>query len=284
MHIVLQLFGSVIYYGYFCIVKEKIKYCVYVTTDATNGIQYVGCHKSGFEWDGYLGSGTRILKMLREHGRDAFSLELMSEHNTRHQALEAERELIEQYVSEGRDLYNITHNHKASFSYTEESKLESVTVRVPKELMGIIASIARLDSVNPSDVLRASIESGLVSVLPTVTKRVEEQKAIIQAIETERTLEALAEAQVVRSTKRAVSKMRVLTENASIVKTRSKRPELSEEIRQNQEAFQKELENVEKELNPEKAQEAFHVGESIIDKHKERYNGKEERGTGDRSA
>jgi len=142
-------------------VDEKKKYYVYVVTNTVNGFQYIGCHKSGSEWDGYLGSGTRIKKALLDHGRDAFSLEIASKHNDRLVALEAERDLIEKYIKQGAVLYNVQHNDAYGFSYSSSPELDGTSIRLPKELKEILVSIANLNGGNVSSVVKELIERGL---------------------------------------------------------------------------------------------------------------------------
>lgn len=56
---------------------------VYITTDLTNGLIYIGQHVAPkFEPDRYIGSGTAFKKALKEHKRENFTCKLLEEAST----------------------------------------------------------------------------------------------------------------------------------------------------------------------------------------------------------
>lgn len=145
---------------YLCNVKDGKQYCVYVVTNSVNGMKYIGCHKTGKEWDGYLGSGKEIKKAIAEHGKEAFTLEVLSSHRTRALALGAEQKAIKEYQKTHK-LYNIQHNNSYEFNYSSKPVLTSTSIRLPGELLEIIKERSYIDNEDISTILRRYVELGM---------------------------------------------------------------------------------------------------------------------------
>lgn len=74
--------------------KEKIHHFIYKTTDTRNGNYYVGMHSTDNLNDGYIGSGTRLRKIIYKHGKEIFNFEIL-EHLTDRASLKIrEKEII----------------------------------------------------------------------------------------------------------------------------------------------------------------------------------------------
>lgn len=67
---------------------------LYRTTWQPTGEFYCGMHKTERVDDGYLGSGLRLTRKLRKHGRNEFTREILSFHSSFDELKQAERELI----------------------------------------------------------------------------------------------------------------------------------------------------------------------------------------------
>ena len=67
---------------------------LYRTTWQPTGEFYCGMHKTERVDDGYLGSGLRLTRKLRKHGRDGFTREILSFHSSFDELKQAEQELI----------------------------------------------------------------------------------------------------------------------------------------------------------------------------------------------
>lgn len=74
--------------------KQKKYHFIYKTTFLPNGKYYVGMHSTNNLNDGYLGSGTRLLRMVRKYGKDKFKCEVLEYYNTRDELATRERDLI----------------------------------------------------------------------------------------------------------------------------------------------------------------------------------------------
>jgi group I intron endonuclease len=85
---------------------QIVDYYIYLTTNPINGKQYIGQHK-GKPDDGYLGSGTGILRAIAKYGKENFTKEILCFCETREEADQKEREYIKQYNAvEDKNFYN----------------------------------------------------------------------------------------------------------------------------------------------------------------------------------
>ena len=55
---------------------------VYKTTCVVNGKIYIGAHTTDDLNDGYIGSGKAFLRAVKQHGRDAFTREVLATFDT----------------------------------------------------------------------------------------------------------------------------------------------------------------------------------------------------------
>lgn len=56
---------------------DRIKFCVYLTTNKINGKTYVGQHKYMKLYDGYIGSGTLLKRAIKKYGKENFEIEYL---------------------------------------------------------------------------------------------------------------------------------------------------------------------------------------------------------------
>jgi hypothetical protein len=74
--------------------KEKKYHFVYKTTNLKNGKFYVGMHSTNKLDDGYLGSGTRLIRSIRKNGKENFKLEILEFFSDRNSLVEKEKQLV----------------------------------------------------------------------------------------------------------------------------------------------------------------------------------------------
>jgi len=83
------------------------KLFIYMTTNMIDGKRYIGQHK-GYEYDGYLGSGVRIVNAIKKYGKENFKREIICYCNTQEELDEQEIYWIKYYDAARReDFYNI---------------------------------------------------------------------------------------------------------------------------------------------------------------------------------
>lgn len=67
---------------------------IYKTTSLINGEYYIGMHSTNDLQDGYLGSGTRLMRAVRKHGKENFVMEILEYLPTRKLLSEREKEIV----------------------------------------------------------------------------------------------------------------------------------------------------------------------------------------------
>jgi hypothetical protein len=81
---------------------------VYETVNKLNGKKYVGVHKQdGDEFDGYLGSGKRLMRSIKKHGVDAFERSTLFSFDDEDAAYDKEAEIVTEEWCSRPDTYNI---------------------------------------------------------------------------------------------------------------------------------------------------------------------------------
>lgn len=83
---------------------------IYITTNLVNGKKYIGQRCRSSVGDNYLGSGTKLKRAIKKHGRNSFIIEVITEGNYNKAFLdELERHYIRLYnANKSDDFYNIT--------------------------------------------------------------------------------------------------------------------------------------------------------------------------------
>jgi hypothetical protein len=74
--------------------KEKKYHFIYKTTDTRNENFYIGMHSTDDLNDGYVGSGTRLRKLIYKHGKIIFKLEILEHLPDRESLIKREIEIV----------------------------------------------------------------------------------------------------------------------------------------------------------------------------------------------
>jgi hypothetical protein len=82
-------------------------YIVYETKNLENGMIYIGIHETDNLEDSYLGSGKRLKRAIKYYGKQFFKRRILHVFETRLEASEKERELVNEKFVERDDTYNI---------------------------------------------------------------------------------------------------------------------------------------------------------------------------------
>jgi hypothetical protein len=74
--------------------KEKKYHFIYKTTNLLSGRYYIGAHSTDDLDDGYLGSGNRLRRAIKKHGKENFSREILEFCESREDLYERECEIV----------------------------------------------------------------------------------------------------------------------------------------------------------------------------------------------
>lgn len=78
--------------------SDRKHHIVYRTTCTITNKFYIGLHSTDDLNDGYVGSGQRLWKSIRKHGKENHVCEILEHLSSREAAAAREKELIEQYL------------------------------------------------------------------------------------------------------------------------------------------------------------------------------------------
>lgn len=74
--------------------KSKKYHFIYKTTDTRNGNFYIGMHSTDNLKDGYIGSGTRLRRLIYKHGKEIFKFEILEFLSNRNLLKKRESEIV----------------------------------------------------------------------------------------------------------------------------------------------------------------------------------------------
>ncbi len=74
--------------------ERRTYHFIYRTTRIRDGRYYVGMHSTDSLTDGYMGSGTKITRSLKKHGRDAHKFEILEQLPDRKSLIAREEEIV----------------------------------------------------------------------------------------------------------------------------------------------------------------------------------------------
>lgn len=73
--------------------NKKFHY-IYKTTNVLDNKFYVGAHSTNDLEDDYLGSGTRLWRSIRKHGKENFKKEILEYYSSREELMKREKEFV----------------------------------------------------------------------------------------------------------------------------------------------------------------------------------------------
>lgn len=95
--------------------KKQVYYFLYKTTNKINGKYYIGAHTTSNLDDGYLGSGTLILRAISKYGKENFIREILQFFNSSEELYLAERQLVDEKFILDDNNYNVNIGGKGGF-------------------------------------------------------------------------------------------------------------------------------------------------------------------------
>ncbi len=121
-------------------------------------MKYVGCSTAKRVLDGYLGSGNAIVQAVRDYGEEGFEIHIVSRHNTRLEALQAETVLIKK-LGERYTLYNSKHNpNMLQWAPTRKPEKIRTDFRLDGELMEIVSNISDREGMSKTAVVNEALK------------------------------------------------------------------------------------------------------------------------------
>jgi hypothetical protein len=93
----------------------KKYYIIYKTTNLKDGKFYIGMHETNNLKDGYLGSGKRLKRAIRYHGKEFFEREILHFCNSRDEMIDKEVELVDEEFIKRKDIYNLVKGGTCGF-------------------------------------------------------------------------------------------------------------------------------------------------------------------------
>lgn len=94
---------------------------LYQITNLINGKIYIGVHKSSQMDDSYMGSGKLIKLAIEKYGISNFKKEILESFNTYNEALEREKEIVNESFLLRDDVYNLKLGGDGGFDYINNS-------------------------------------------------------------------------------------------------------------------------------------------------------------------
>jgi group I intron endonuclease len=96
-------------------------YTIYQTTNLTNGKIYIGYHSTEDLNDQYLGSGKIIIQAIDKIGAENFKREILYVFPTKEEALQKEREIVNEKFLQRDDVYNIKLGGEGGWDHCREN-------------------------------------------------------------------------------------------------------------------------------------------------------------------
>ena len=95
---------------------------VYQITNWFNGKIYIGVHSTNILDDGYMGSGKEIKSAIKKYGKEYYTKDILQFCESRYQALNLERALVDLAFVENENTYNLQVGGSGCCILTEESR------------------------------------------------------------------------------------------------------------------------------------------------------------------
>ncbi len=122
---------------------QKVFHTVYEVQDNINNKIYVGCHSTRNLDDNYLGSGADIIEAVNKYEKKNFSRKILAILETRQDAYDLERKIVDKKFVARDDTYNIRIGGGVGVDFGENNPLYGITLsngakaKISKARMGM---------------------------------------------------------------------------------------------------------------------------------------------------
>ncbi len=187
--------------------QKKTYHTVYETTNSVNGKIYIGVHTTTKINDEYLGSGIYLWKAIDKHGEDKFSKKILAILETRQDAFDLEKKLVNREFVAREDTYNLIIGGVTAGSGVDHpmyGKTHSDTTRekIRQSQLGKVMSKetrAKLSKVHTGKVCsqehRANMSKARLGHVPTKETREKMSKALTGKVRSAESREKMSNSQ-----------------------------------------------------------------------------------------
>jgi hypothetical protein len=135
---------------------SKVKFIVYQTTNKINNKKYIGIHKCQDYDDGYMGSGTAFKIAFSKYGKSNFYRHILFTYDNIEDAIEKEKELVNDEVVSSKDYYNLTNG--GLYGYDADNRDSNYKIEVicheTQEVFESITSAADAINISISSIVK----------------------------------------------------------------------------------------------------------------------------------
>lgn len=124
-------------------------YTIYKTTNLINGKIYIGYHSTKNPNDDYLGSGKLLNQAIEKNGADKFIKQVLYTFTSKEEALQKERELVNEDFINRKDTYNIKLGGEGGWDHTWETNKRPEIIELRRKGQKKAVKEGRLRTLTP---------------------------------------------------------------------------------------------------------------------------------------
>ena len=146
-------------------------YTIYQTTNLINGKIYVGYHSTEDLNDQYLGSGKILNQAINKIGAENFKREILYVFPTREEALQKEREIVNEEYIQRSDTYNIKLGGEGGWDHCRENCQTPEALNKRSESAKRAVAEGRLKTLTPESRRNGQLAKGMLGKKHTSESR-----------------------------------------------------------------------------------------------------------------
>ena len=147
-------------------------YTIYKTTNQINGKIYIGYHSTKDLNDDYLGSGKILNNAIQKNGPENFTKEILYVFPTKEEALEKEKELVNEDFVQRDDTYNMKIGGEGGWDHTWETNRRPEIVERRRQGQLKAVKEGRLKPLTPEARRKGQLAKGFLGKKHTKESRI----------------------------------------------------------------------------------------------------------------